>query len=181
MQHSPSSLNNHLACAHLTHLNREVTRGKLTRPVFTDPVKQVLIDRDFAHENAYIDYLATKGHSISAPTEVDDNGREDVSIAKRRTHDAIAAGIEFIVQARLAHDSWHGFVDVLQRVETKSNLGAFYYEPIDETTTPKVAVDQRCDVSDQPFDLFVLQACRLVERQRLPRPVRIVSRTQIAL
>ena len=49
----------------------------------------------------------------------------------RMTIEAMKSGVAYIVQAALLHEQWHGFADLLKRVERPSALGTFSYEAVD--------------------------------------------------
>jgi predicted RecB family nuclease len=117
-QLSPTDLSNHLSCDHLTQLNRLVALHKLKKPYRPDPSLDVLIQRGMEHEAAYVDFLSKKGlitlnlkgQSIQA------------------TLDAMAGGIDVIVQARLEGEQWMGFSDILLKAPGKSKFGNWVYE-----------------------------------------------------
>lgn len=125
---SPTALSNHLACRHLTALDRAVTEGRLAAPVRHDPHLDALIARGRAHEEAYVAHLRVPGRSVldlsEAPVTPDGH---------RRTVDAIQNGVDAIVQAPLVDGRWRGRADVLLRVADGS------YEAVDT----KLARDTR--------------------------------------
>jgi hypothetical protein len=57
---SATDLSNHLACGHLTQLNRLVAQDKIKKPSWYDPSLEVLIQRGWDHEAAYVEFLKGK-------------------------------------------------------------------------------------------------------------------------
>src|SRR5262249_4556040 len=51
---SATDLANHLACLHLSHLDRAEARGRLRPPDYYDPDAAVLRERGSAHEEAFL-------------------------------------------------------------------------------------------------------------------------------
>jgi uncharacterized protein len=120
-----SDLANHLACRHLTELERAAAEGRLPRPVYHDPRLDILRDRGITHEAAYVASLRAAGRAVVAPDDADGK------LSTEQTVDAMHAGTDAIVQARLARDGWIGYVDVLLRAERPSELGNWSYDIAD--------------------------------------------------
>ena len=118
LQLSATDLSNHLACDHLTQLNRMVALGKLNKPTWYDPSLEVLIQSGPEHEAAYVRYLAAAGRSIK-------HLRGQSSEA---TVDAMQHGYDVLVQPRLDRDQWMGYADILIKVPGKSKFGDWSYE-----------------------------------------------------
>src|SRR5437867_10920573 len=126
LQVSASDLAKHLACRHLTSLDLRAARGEIDRPYRHDPALEVLQERGFRHEAAYLAYLKDRGHTVV----LDENGLdEDARI--QRTVNAMKSGIEVIAQADLKDGNWRGRADILLKVDRPSNLGNWSYEVID--------------------------------------------------
>ncbi len=117
-QLSPTDLSNHLSCDHLTQLNRLVALDKQKKPYRNDPSLEVLIHRGMEHEAAYVEFLNQKGLSA-----VNLKGQ-----SLQATLDAMASGVDVIVQARLEGEQWMGFADILLKVQCKSKFGNWAYE-----------------------------------------------------
>jgi hypothetical protein len=83
----------------------------------------VLRERGFAHENAYLEYLAAQGMSI-----VDLRDILDDELAIAETFAALERGVDVIAQATLAKGRWFGWADVLRRVERAGKFGGWSYE-----------------------------------------------------
>src|SRR5262245_29048760 len=112
---SATDLARHLACRHLTTLDLRAARGEIERPYRSDPGLDALIERGFRHEAEYLAHLSSRGLTIS----------------EQPTLEAMKAGADVIVQAALQNGDWFGRADVLLRVDTPSNLGAWSYEVVD--------------------------------------------------
>ena len=123
---SASDLVGHLNCRHLTGLDIAVATGALEKPKVWDPLLQLLWERGARHEQAFVEHLKSQGFSV---TVIDGIGVDDEAVA--RTRDAMIAGDEIIVQGAFRLNGWVGRTDILRRVETASDLGAWSYEVID--------------------------------------------------
>ena len=123
---SASDLVGHLNCHHLTGLDIAVATGALAKPKVWDPLLQLLWERGARHEQAFVDHLKSQGFSV---TVIDGIGVDDVAVS--RTRDAMIAGDQVIVQGAFQRNAWVGRTDILRRVETPSDLGAWSYEVID--------------------------------------------------
>jgi predicted RecB family nuclease len=91
-----------------------------------DPVLEVLAERGALHEQSYIDHLEANGFPI---VRIDGFGLDAPAVAQ--TLDAMRAGVPIIAQGALQAARWGGRVDILQRVDKPSDLGAWSYEVID--------------------------------------------------
>ncbi|MGA8695657.1 MAG: TM0106 family RecB-like putative nuclease, partial [Xanthobacteraceae bacterium] len=123
---SASDLVGHLNCRYLTSLDLAVARGELDKPSVWDPVLEVLAERGALHEQSYIDHLEANGFPI---VRIDGFGLDAPAVAQ--TLDAMRGGAPIIAQGALQAARWGGRVDILQRVEKPSDLGAWSYEVID--------------------------------------------------
>ena len=123
---SATDLANHLACRHLTGLDRGVAEGRWKPPDWFRPEAALLRERGLEHERAYLAHLERQGRRI---TRVDEEieGRRALEL----TVAAMYAGAEVIAQATLAVGRWLGRADILLRVERPSGLGAWSYEALD--------------------------------------------------
>ncbi len=138
-------VSNHLACQHLTQLDRAVAEGRLSAPAFRDPSLVVLQQRGFAHERAYVAYLRAAGLQVAEPAEA--GGRLSVE----RALQAMRSGADAIVQAELRDGRWVGRADVLLRVPLPGGFGPWSYEVVDT----KLAEETRAGT--------VLQLCHYSE------------------
>ncbi len=121
-----TDISNHLACSHLTQLDRAVAEGRLSAPSWSDPSLALLQKRGFEHERAYIQHLRSKGLSVVEPEQ------EGGKLSMDQALQAMRSGADVIVQAELRKGRWLGRADVLLRVAKPSpNLGAWSYEVAD--------------------------------------------------
>ncbi|HEX2138967.1 MAG TPA: TM0106 family RecB-like putative nuclease [Woeseiaceae bacterium] len=143
---SATDLANHLSCPHLTQLSRAAAEGRTKKPKWHDPIAEILRERGFAHEAAYLAHLReTEGIEIVTIPDGSDAG------ALGRTHAAMRAGAPLIYQASLGNDRWHGRADFLRQVDTPSELGDWSYEVIDAklaTITRAGTILQLCVYSE---------------------------------
>lgn len=123
---SAADLVGYLNCRHLTVLDRAVAEGTLAKPKVWDPLLQILWERGSVHERNYVNYLKTSGLNV-----VRIEGVDVTDVAVGQTLAAMKAGTEVIVQGALSHDGWVGRADILRRVDTPSDLGAWSYEVVD--------------------------------------------------
>src|SRR5437764_111467 len=126
---TPTDIANHLACRHLTQLDRARLAGERIE-LRLDPRIDALRHRGETHEKGFVDSLAAEGLSITDVRSHD---------APAAPLDARTAGADVIVQAPLQGDRISGRADVLLRIGVPSRLGAYSYEPADT----KLARDTR--------------------------------------
>lgn len=144
---SPSDVANHLACRHLTSLDRGVAEGAWPRPR-PRPEAKILAQRGLEHERAYLDHLARSGRTLLQFPE--DEGSATPA-GRERTLAAMREGADVVVQATLAEGRWLGIADVLLRVEKPSRFGAWSYEALDTKLARETragAILQLCLYSD---------------------------------
>src|SRR5438094_7680726 len=125
---SPSDLNDHLECPHLTTLALEVARGERARPFVADEHAELLRCKGELHERAYLERLRAEGRQI---VEITLGEPWDFEAAARQTAEAMRVGAEIISQATFVDGRWRGRSDFLLRVERATRLGAWGYEPLD--------------------------------------------------
>jgi len=116
-----TDLAHHLACGHLTTLDRATAVGERTAPFRPRPEAEVLAERGRRHEQEYLHHLAATGRSLVTV-------ERGVAAADPRTVAAMRAGADVIVQGSLASGRWGGRADLLVRVERPSDLGSWSYE-----------------------------------------------------
>ncbi len=119
---TPTALANHLACRQLTQLARARDELGASIGYHADPRAEAMRQRGEAHERAFVASLVAAGKNVC-------DLRRDGDPAK--TLQAMRRGDEVLVQAALADDTMRGVADVLVRVATPSQLGAWSYEPYD--------------------------------------------------
>ena len=120
-----TDISNHLACRHLTQLDRAVAEGRLAAPSWSDPSLALLQKRGFEHERAFIKHLRTQDLKVVEPEQ--EGGKLSVDQALQ----AMRSGADVIVQAELRSGRWLGRADVLLRVARPSALGDWSYEVAD--------------------------------------------------
>lgn len=150
MRLAATDLANHLACHHLTELERAAAEGRFARPVHHDPRLVMLRERGIAHEAAYVESLRVAGRTVVAPCGDDDR------LTMAQTLEAMHSGADAIIQAELERDRWVGRVDVLLRAERQSELGAWSYDVADTKLAQETragTVLQLCLYADLLADL----------------------------
>jgi predicted RecB family nuclease len=123
---SAGDLSNHLDCAHLTTLEYSAATGRIAAPDWTNPDTAVLQQLGFEHERKYLEHLVARGLEVADLRSI-----QLATQATEETQEAMRQGADVIAQAVLASGRWFGRADVLQRVGTPSNLGAWSYEVYD--------------------------------------------------
>src|SRR3989441_1031536 len=125
---SPSDLNDYVECEHLTALAREVARGTRQRPQVPNAYAELLRRKGAEHEAAYLERLRAEGRQVVDAATPDPWA---FAAAARATIEAMRAGAEVVYQATFVQGDWRGRADFLERVERKTALGAWGYEPVD--------------------------------------------------
>lgn len=125
---SATDLANHLACRHLTELNRKLARGELEKPYRDDPILETIIERGNEHEASYVEQLRQHGHGLVELPKWDDAAFE-------KTLQAMRDGVDVVVQAGLKNKRWMGRPDLLIRTTGKSKFGDWSYEVADTKLT----------------------------------------------
>lgn len=121
-RYSPTDISSHLACVHLTQLERQRRSGALNVDFLPDPRVEALKQRGLEHEHKYLDKLRAAGKTL-----LDLRNTRDAAA----TLQAMREGVDAIVQAPLASDDLLGVADVLLRCDSPSFLGPYSYEPVD--------------------------------------------------
>ncbi len=81
------------------------------------------------HEARYLAELHANGRTVIDGFDVAD--KWDFDAGARITADAMRAGADVIYQATFVDGDWRGRADFLERVDRKTDLGAWGYEPLD--------------------------------------------------
>ncbi|WP_087004516.1 TM0106 family RecB-like putative nuclease [Rhizobium sullae] len=126
IQLSSSDLVGHLNCGHLTGLDLRSIAGELAKPTQWDPLLEILRERGFRHEAAFIEHLVSLALSVE---QIGGVGIEDTYVSA--TIAAMKRGVDVIVQGALRNGNWAGRVDVLRKVARPSKLGDWSYEIYD--------------------------------------------------
>ncbi|MEO8622713.1 MAG: TM0106 family RecB-like putative nuclease, partial [bacterium] len=95
----------------------------------------LLFDRGLDHEKQYVDWLKAQPLRVADLSHIDSLTCPDELVDA--THDAMRQGADVIVQGALRDAQWFGKPDILYRVETPSELGAWSYEVYDTKLSRK--------------------------------------------
>jgi len=125
---SPSDLNDHVECPHLTTLALEVARGARARPHLPDEEADLLRRKGELHERGHLERLRAEGRRI---VEIGLGEPWDFEAAAQRTAEAMRAGAEVISQGTFVEGRWRGRADFLLRIARPTRLGPWGYEPLD--------------------------------------------------
>ncbi|HSM76724.1 MAG TPA: hypothetical protein VLT57_03825, partial [Bryobacteraceae bacterium] len=149
-----TDISNHLFCEHLTALNASESRGERSAPPVRAPDLVVIQQRGLDHERAYTDRLVSEGLSI---VNLDGCKNEADSVAQ--TLQAMAKGVDVIVQGALRDDRWFGRPDVLRKIQGNSNFGPWSYEPYDCKLARETKAATILQLSHYAALLAVAQGC----------------------
>ena len=132
---SATDLSNHLACAHLSLLNRSLALGERAAPrTFDDPGAEALRQRGLEHESRVLASFTDRGLTVEEiPNRDEEDGDYETGFREgaARTVDAMRRGVDVIYQGRLYDGRWSGYPDFLLRVDATSDLGDWSYEVVD--------------------------------------------------
>jgi len=149
---SASDLVGHLACAHLTVLERQAAEGLRKRPVRLDPALDVIQARGYEREARFLARQRDAGKQIRQLPPEPHRTMEALREADKLTLEAMRSGVDVIAQAAFFDGRWQGRADFLLRVERASELGTWSYEPADAKLSRIVkgaAILQLCLYADQ--------------------------------
>ncbi|GAA1243242.1 TM0106 family RecB-like putative nuclease [Oryzihumus leptocrescens] len=135
---SPTDLTKHLACPHITTLDRAVAEGLLRKPAVESEELDLIFALGIAHERDYLAALRAEGRSVvEIPTAFDGPGRRE---AERRTVDAMRSGVDVVYQGTFFDGLWGGQADFLLKVDRPSSLGDWSYEVADTKLARRLKV-----------------------------------------
>ena len=126
LRFSATDLVGYLNCRHLSGLEHATAKGEMAKPKYYDPLLEALWERGAKHEQDYVDHLSSLGLQV-----VRIDGVEITDEAVAATITAMKSGPDVIVQGALRSGDWVGRADILRKVETPSDLGAWSYEAVD--------------------------------------------------
>jgi len=135
---SATDLTSHFECERKVWLDLGVARGERERPGQSDVERRILERRGQAHEAKVLAYFKAQGKQVASlglEPVTDESGPR----LHEATLRALRDGAEVIYQGTFVLDGWIGRPDFLIRVDKKSDLGAFSYEPLDA----KLARDEK--------------------------------------
>ena len=136
LQLSATDLSNFLGCKHRTALDMAVAAKARKKPLnHEDPLLELLFARGLDHEKQYVDWLKAQPLRVEDLSHIDSLTQPDELVAA--TLGAMKQGADVIVQGALRDGQWFGKPDILFRVETASDLGAWSYEVYDTKLSRK--------------------------------------------
>lgn len=122
---SATDLMRFTGCAHATALDLARMRGEGPQPREDSEDAALLQKQGDAHEAAHLAKIRAAGRGV---VEI---ARRDLAQDAAETRAMLAGGPEVVFQGAFLSDSWGGWSDFLERVETPSALGPFSYEVAD--------------------------------------------------
>ena len=156
---SPSDLVNHLACEHLTQLNRLVAAGELVRP--NDDRSEVQLIRDLGdkHELHYLHALRDQG--LSVVEIADAKSSSELATRHAETVEAMRSGADVVFQATFFDGRWRGHADFLLRTNAPPAAdGLHIYEPYDTKLARNAKVSALVQLADYAHHLESIQGYR---------------------
>jgi uncharacterized protein len=148
---SATDLVGFLNCDHLATLELGRARGEWGKPVRFDPEIELMQERGYAHEQAYLERLRIEGRTIHEIATGELRTPAQLAEAEAETAAAMQAGRDVIYQATFFDGRWRGHADFLLRVERQSDLGEWSYEIADTKLSRTVkanAIIQMCVYAD---------------------------------
>jgi predicted RecB family nuclease len=132
---SPTDLVGHLACEHLTTLEREVAHGRRDEPLADDPSADIIRRLGDEHEQAVLADLRERFEVAEVPGGIDPRQGELLTV------EAMRSGAERIYQATFFDGRWRGHADFLVRNDDRpSDLGLWSYDVADTKLARHLAV-----------------------------------------
>ncbi len=117
-------------CAHRVTLKLRTAEKLIKIHEFEDPALDLLQQRGREHEAAYVAALQAQGLTVTR-CSASDGPSDATSTAHEATVAAMHSGVDVIVQPHFSVGDQAGVLDILRRVETASDLGAWSYEVYD--------------------------------------------------
>ena len=156
---SPSDLVNHLACEHLTQLNRLAARGELVRPADERSEVKLIQELGDEHELRYLEALRSQGLTV---VEIADAATSSQLPARHsETVAAMQSGVDVIFQATFFNGQWRGHADFLLRASGPSPSGdVHHYEPYDTKLARTAKVSALVQLADYAHHLTAIQGRR---------------------
>ena len=165
---SATDLVGHLACEHLTALERAAMARLVPRPHVVDRELDVIRRRGEEHEQRYLADLRDEGLSVVTIDRNDEETRgAQIARQARETIEAMQGGAQVIYQATFFDGRWLGYADFLLRVDDRrspSAFGGWHYEVADTKLARHVkagAILQICSYVEQLTRLQDVQPKRL--------------------
>jgi len=122
---SATDLTKFIRCEHVTTLDLGYTLGTLEPLAHKEKGlhAELLARKGTEHETRYIDQLGAGVVRIESTPDLEE--------AARKTLEAMRAGADYIHQGVVFNGRWIGYIDLLEKVATPSNLGNWSYEVAD--------------------------------------------------
>jgi len=149
---SATDLVGFLECDHLVTLEELRARGDLARPYRNDPTLDLIRQRGYDHELAYIARLREQGRTVVEMQRRDPRTPAELRASEAETLAAMRDGADVIFQATLFDGRWRGHPDFLVRRDDRpSGLGTWSYDIADTKLAKRVkaaAILQMCSYAD---------------------------------
>ncbi|KKM15858.1 hypothetical protein LCGC14_1691790, partial [marine sediment metagenome] len=142
---SATDLNEFIECPHKSFLNFKNNKTPLQKKA-DDAHSLLLQKKGHEYEAQYIQSLKESGYNI-----VEIPSQNTLEKRVEMTLDVMKSGADYIFQAALLEEPWHGFADLLERVNKPSLLGPYSYEAVDiklKRTPEPSHIIQLCVYSD---------------------------------
>jgi predicted RecB family nuclease len=129
--YSATDLTNFLACPHLSALALGRLEGRVDEPPpRVASTADLAVEKGIEHERLYLEQMRELHGDQLVSVEAGAGG-EQLHAAVAATSAAMHDGAPLIYQAAFLSDGWMGYADFLERVDTRSDLGAWSYRPLD--------------------------------------------------
>lgn len=135
---SATDLVKHLACGHVTTLDRQVARGERDTPRSDDELLD-LFARGLEHEEAYRQRLALEGRSI-VTIAVDTTDLARLAEAEAATVAALEAGADVVYQGTFFDGTWRGHADFLLKRPDRPGRWGWSYDVADTKLARRLSV-----------------------------------------
>jgi uncharacterized protein len=152
---SPTDLTKHVACPHITTLDRQAldTPAAELGATAADDALNLVFEKGLAHEADYLQVLRDRGLDI---VEIAGFG-SDREAAEAATLDAMRGGADVVYQATLFDGRWVGHADFLLRTDRPSRLGAWSYDIADTKLARRLKVPALLQMATYAARLETLQ------------------------
>ncbi len=150
---SATDLTKHLACPHVTTLDREVVDGvRPAPPQGIDEQLELIFRKGLEHEEAFRRDLERRGLTV---VEI---SNPDRVIAEQQTVAAMRAGVDVVYQGTLYDGSWIGYADFLLRNDHQpSAFGSWSYDIADTKLARRLKVPALLQMATYAERLEALQ------------------------
>ena len=150
---SPTDLTKHVACPHITTLDRRWLEGDPGLvPSTPDDALQLIFTKGNEHEAAYLEHLRDRGLRIVEIARAPDS-RDGESA----TLDALRSGADVVYQGTFFDGSWIGHADFLLKRPRPSLLGSFSYDIADTKLARRLKVPALLQMATYAERLTALQ------------------------